>query len=86
MCFFFHDLYALSVIFLIQSCILYKNPCRKTNLNFYKIWEISTKKMGVQSYPKASKKEKIHGNWNLHDISTCTKAICRASRSLCSKR
>ena len=54
-------------------------PRRKTNLNFY----------SVQSHPKASEKEKFHGNWNSHDIwrvSTQTKTICRVSRSLCSKR
>ena len=54
--------------FFLQSCILYKNPCRKTNLNFYKIREISTEKMSVQSHPQAREKEKFHGNWNLHDI------------------
>ena len=56
MCF-FHDLYDLNVIFFLQSCILYKNPCRKTNLNFYKIREISTEKMSVQSTPRLEKRK-----------------------------
>ena len=49
--FLFHDLYALNVIFFLQSCILYKNPFRKMNLSFYKIQEILWKNEGPKTLP-----------------------------------
>ena len=54
---FFHDLYAWNVFFFLQWCILYKNPCRKTNLNFYKIWEISTEKWVSKVTPRLAKRK-----------------------------
>ena len=77
------------LFFFLQSCILYKNPRRKTNLNFYKIREISTEKWVSKVTPQASEIKKFHRNWNLNDIwrvSTRTKTVFRVSRSLCSQR
>ena len=56
MCF-FHDLLALNITFSLQLCILYKNPCKKTNLNFYNIPEISAEKWVSKVTPRLAKRE-----------------------------
>ena len=88
MCF-LHDLYDLNVIFFLQSCILYKNPCRKTNLNFYKIREISTEKWVSKVYHRLAKRKNSTelGIYMMFDqLVHAQKQFVGVSRSLSSKR
>ena len=87
MCF-FHDLYDLNVIFFLQSWILYKNPCRKTNLNFYKIREISTEKWVSKVCHRLAKRKNSTeiGIYMIFDqLVQAQKQFVAVSRSFCSK-